>query len=169
MNWLDLIIISLIVGATLTGFKMGLLRATFLVGSLVLGILISAQVAAVLDELLEKIIENQDIRDLVTFSGAFVVIFVGVNIAGSIICKIISFTPLKWIDSWIGSALGFLAGIMFVGVATMYLVKLPVEGTEVLVDKSLLAPMLKALVRPVLRELMEKKESLVALYWTLIA
>ena len=157
MNWVDLAIVAAILGATLLGFKIGFLRAAFLLGAFVLGIMISARVSALLDTLLEKIIQNPDARDLVTFTGAFVLIFAGVNIFGSIICRALHFTFLRWIDSFVGGTLGFLAGVIFTGLVIMYLIKSPISGSEEWVKESLLAPIMKAIVSPIFQELLEKK------------
>ena len=159
MNWVDLVIVAVVLGATFLGFKIGLLRAAFLFGALILGAVIAARVSGLLDTLLEKLIENPDVRDLVTFTGAFVLIFLGVNAVGSIICKMVGFTPFKWIDQWIGSVLGFLAGVIFVGLAIMYLTKSPVSGSEEWLKGSALAPTMKAIVSPILREFLEKKSA----------
>lgn len=162
MNWFDVAIIAAVLGAAFLGFKIGLLRAAFLFGSLILGILIGARVSVLLDTLLEKLIKDPDVRDLVTFTGAFVLIFLGINAFGSIVCKIVSFTPFRWIDQWIGSVLGFLAGVMFVGLAIMYLTKSPVSGSEEWLKESFLVPIMKAIISPILREFLGKEPGVIS-------
>lgn len=159
MNWVDIVIIAAILGVALLGFKIGLLRAAFLLGAFILGITISSEVAASLNTLLEEFIENSDVRDLITFTGAFVLIFVGVNFVGGIICKMLRFTPFKWLDQLIGGALGLLAGVVFVGLIVVWLTKSPISGLEELFEKSALAPIMKELVSPIFQEFLEKKSS----------
>jgi uncharacterized membrane protein required for colicin V production len=161
MNWFDLAIAAAVLGATFFGFKMGLIRAAFLFGAFILGAVIGAEISVLLDSLLENIIHNPDVRDLVSFTGAFVLVFVGVNVVGSIIYRIASFTPLKWIDCWIGGALGFLAGIILVGLAIMYLTKSPISGSEQWLKGSALVPIIKAIIKPIFREVLEKEPAAV--------
>jgi len=157
MNWVDLVIIAVVLGAAFLGFKIGLLRAAFLFGALILGAVIGARVSALLDTLLEKLIQDPDVRDLVAFTGAFVLIFLAVNAFGSIICNAIDLTPFRWIDQWIGSVLGFLAGVIFAGLVIMYLTKSPISGSEEWLKESALTPIMKAIVSPILREFLEKE------------
>jgi uncharacterized membrane protein required for colicin V production len=157
MNWVDLVIVAAVLGAAFLGFKIGLLRAAFLFGAFILGAVIGARVSVLLDTLLEKLIEDPDVRDIATFTGAFVLVFLGVNAFGSIVCRVVSFTPFRWIDQWIGSVLGFLAGIMLVGLAIMYLTKSSVSGSEEWLKESSLVPIIKTITSPILRELLEKK------------
>jgi len=159
MNWFDLAIIAVVLGAAFLGFKIGLLRAAFLFGAFILGAVIGARVSALLNPLLEKLIQDPDVRELVAFTGAFLLIFLVANAFGGIIHKVVGFTPLRWIDQWIGSVLGFLAGVIFVGLAIMYLTKYPISGLEEWLEGSALAPIMKAIVTPILREFMERKSA----------
>jgi uncharacterized membrane protein required for colicin V production len=157
MNWVDLVIVAAVLGAAFLGFKIGLLRAAFLFGAFILGAVIGARVSVLLDTLLEKLIEDPDVRDIATFTGAFVLVFLGVNAFGSIVCRVVSFTPFRWIDQWIGSVLGLLAGVIFVGLAIMYLTKSPISGSEEWLKESALTPIMKGVVSPIFREFLEKK------------
>lgn len=159
MNWVDLVIIAVVLGAAFLGFKIGLLRAAFLFGALILGAVIGARVSALLDTLLEKLIQDPDVRDLVAFTGIFALVFLGVNAFGSIICKAVDLTPFRWIDQWIGSVLGFLAGVIFAGLVIMYLTKSPISGSEEWLKESALTPIMKAIVSPIFREFIERKST----------
>ena len=157
MNWFDIVIAVVVLGTTLLGFRLGLLRTAFLFGAFILGIAIGIQVSALLDELLQEIIADKDVRDLVTFTGAFALVFVGVNLIGSIICKAMGFMPFKWIDQCIGGVLGVLTGIVLVGLAIMYLIKTPVSGSEEWLAGSALAPIIKEIVSPIFQQFLEKE------------
>lgn len=160
MNWVDIVILILILGAALLGHKIGLLRTTFLVGAFVLGIMISAPLSVIIASPLEKSIDNPNTRETVGFTVAFILIFGAVNAAGNTVCRIVNFTPLKWVDRWIGIALGSLAGIILVGLIIAYLTKSPTSGSEGWISGSAFAPVIKDIVGPIFREFTEKKSLL---------
>lgn len=157
MNWLDVIIIASILLSTLLGLKIGLVRAGFMFLAFVLGAFIGAQVAATDFAFLEKLIENSDVRYLVSFTAVFLLAFAGINIVGGVIYKVLSSTPLKWADNWFGLSLGFLAGIILAGLVILYLDKYPTSGSKELIEKSLLAPILKSLINQLLKGFSDKK------------
>ena len=151
MNWLDVIIMASILLSTLLGLKIGLVRAGFMFLAFVLGAFLGAQVASLDYTFLQKLIDNPDVRYLVSFTAVFLLAFAGINIVGGVIYKVLSSTPLKWADNWFGLFLGFLAGIIFAGLVILYLDKYPTSGSEELIDKSFLAPILKSLISQLLK------------------
>jgi uncharacterized membrane protein required for colicin V production len=157
MNWLDVIIIASILLSTLLGLKIGLVRAGFMFLAFVLGAFIGAQVAATDFAFLEKLIENSDVRYLVSFTAVFLLAFAGIIIVGGVIYKVLSSTPLKWADNWFGLFLGFLAGIMLAGLVILYLDKYPTSGSKELIEKSFLAPILKSLINQLLKGFSDKE------------
>ncbi len=157
MNWLDVIIIASILLSTLLGLKIGLVRAGFMFLAFVLGAFIGAQVAASDFTFLQKLIDNPDVRYLVSFTAVFLLTFAGINIVGGVIYKVLNATPLRWADKWFGLFLGFLAGIILAGLVILYLDKYPTSGSEELIDKSFLAPILKSLISQLLKGFSHKK------------
>ena len=151
MNWLDVIIIASILLSTLLGLKIGLVRAGFMFLAFVLGAFIGAQVAASDFTFLKKLIDDPDVRYLVSFTAVFLLAFAGIIIIGGVIYKILTFTPLKWADNWFGLFLGFLAGIILAGLVILYLDKYPTSGSEEWIEKSFLAPILKSFISQLLK------------------
>ena len=162
MNWIDVVIIALVLISSLLGFKLGLMRTAFLFVAFVLGIVISAQVAASPPSFWKNLVPNPSVRYLVSYIILFVLIFVGVNIAGSLIYKAVAVTPLKGIDRGIGIFLGFLAGVTFVGLLVTYLVKYPLADSEEWLEGSFLVPILRAIISHILQGL-EERESVVSI------
>jgi uncharacterized membrane protein required for colicin V production len=149
MNWLDIVMVVLVLGTTFLGFKIGLLRALFLFVAFVLGILVSVQAAAAPPLFVERFFRNPDLCYLVVLTLVFTLVFVGINIVGGVLYKALSLTPLKWIDSWIGIFLGFLVGILLAGLVIIYLSRLPDSGSDELLKESFLAPILRSLINRV--------------------
>ena len=143
MNWVDIAIIIIILIPGFIGYKTGLIKTAFLFVAFFLGALISSRYPLLPASFLEKNIDEPKIRYLINFAATFLIVFVAVNLAGAIVYRIISFTPLKWVDTWIGSGLGFLAGIIFAGYLVTYLASSHFLGSEELLKKSILTPILK--------------------------
>ena len=142
------------------GSRIGLLRAVFLLGAFIIGAFISARVAILPASFLEELIDNPDVRYLIAFTVIFVIVFAVISIMGAVVCKIVSFTPLKWLDRWVGSVLGFLAGIILVGLAILYMLKSPVAGSEEWIKGSFLATFIKSVIAPVFQEYMHKESAM---------
>jgi len=152
MIWVDLIIVAVILLSAILGAKIGLLRSLFLFGAFVFATVIGRAAAPLPASLLESLIGSRDVRIIVGFTILFVLILVIVNIIGAVICKVIDFTPLKWIDRGIGGILGLLAGVIVVGVVIIYLISSPVSDSAEWLDKSFLVPIIKSLISPILGE-----------------
>jgi len=149
MVWIDLVIIAVILLAAVLGAKIGLLRALVLFGSFVIATVLGKAAAPLPASALESVIHNRDIRLVVGFTILFILILVILNIIGAIVCKVIDFTPLKWIDRGIGGILGLLAGIIFVGVVVIFMISASPSDPEEWLDKSLLMPIIKSLISPI--------------------
>lgn len=152
MIWVDLVIVAVILLSAILGAKIGLLRSLFLFGAFVFATVIGRAAAPLPASLLESLIDSRDVRIVVGFTILFVLILVIVNIIGAVICRIIDFTPLKWIDRGIGGILGLLAGVIVVGVAIIYLISSPTSNSSEWIDKSFLVPIIKSLISPILGE-----------------
>ncbi len=143
MNWVDIAIIIIILIPAFIGYKTGLIKTAFLFAAFFLGALISSKSPILPPSFLEKNIVEPKMRYLVNFAATFLIVFVGVNLAGAIVYRVISFTPLKWVDKWVGTGLGVLAGIIFAGFVITRLTGPNLDGSQELFTNSLLAPILK--------------------------
>ena len=160
MNWFDIAIIVVIFGSTFLGLKIGLVRAAVVLAAFIIAAGLAAQLSVQRISILEKLIENQDVREMAVFTAVFILAFAAINIVGGIICKIINFTPLKWIDQLIGGVLGLLAGIVLIGLGITYLAKSPTSNSEEWLEGSALAPIIKSIVGPILQEFRERKSEI---------
>lgn len=161
MNWLDVVIIVTVLITTFLGLKIGLLRALFLFAGFVIGAIVSSEISILPASLMEKFISNPGLRYIISFTATFLLIFIGINVAGGIIYKLMSFTPLKWIDSWIGVGLGFLAGIMLACLIVTYLAEAQVSGSDKWINESFLAPIIKEMGSQIFRGFSKERPSVV--------
>ncbi|MBD3181905.1 hypothetical protein GF312_06425 [Candidatus Poribacteria bacterium] len=156
MNWIDIAILITIFFTTLIGFKIGLIRSAFLLGSFLVAIVVTPQLAGLFDEYLKEAIDEEKVRYAVSFGAAFIILLLGVNLLGVITYRLVKYTPLRWVDQWIGVALGFLAGIIIVGIIIMYLTDYPLGDSKKWLRESFTAPIVQDFLSQIIREFMEK-------------
>ena len=115
MNFLDWILIAIIVIASLWGLRKGLVDAVLMALSLYVALFLSGLFAGRILSLIWKDVDNQAIATAI----GYVVIFVGVWIASSIVSKIIKSSLKKvmlgWIDPVGGVLVGLVAGLLLTG------------------------------------------------------
>ncbi|MDA0676497.1 MAG: CvpA family protein [Chloroflexi bacterium] len=115
MNFLDWILIAIIVLASLWGLRKGLVDAVLMAVSLYVALFLSGLFAGRVLSLVWKDVDNQAIATAI----GYVVIFIGVYIASSIVSKIIKSSLKKvkfgWIDTVGGVLVGLIAGLLLTG------------------------------------------------------
>jgi membrane protein required for colicin V production len=115
MNVFDWILIALFVIGALWGYKTGLVDAVVNVAVIYIGLLLSGQFAG---QVLGLFWDGVESEALATAIG-YVIIFVGVFIAGRIVARIIktgmNIVLLGWVDKAGGIVIGIVAGLLLAG------------------------------------------------------
>ncbi len=115
VNFFDWVLIALFALGALWGFRKGLIDAVLLVVSIYAALLLSGQFAG---RLLTPIWDDAENQALATAAG-YVIIFVGVFIAGRIVSRIVKSSlkkvKLGWTDQAGGILVGVLAGVLLAG------------------------------------------------------
>ena len=115
MNFLDWILIAIIVIASLWGLRKGLVDAVLMAVSLYVALFLSGLFAGRVLSLVWKDVDNQAIATAI----GYVVIFIGVFIASRIVSGIIKSSLKKikfgWIDPVGGVLVGLLVGLLLAG------------------------------------------------------
>ena len=112
MNWLDIVLIVLGVLALSFGIRVGMFRAVFLLGGLIVGPLLAAQISGPLAEALTDSVDNDSIATVVAYAIVLVGVVLIAQIAGAILRRIASMLFLGWADSLGGGVLGAGAGVL---------------------------------------------------------
>lgn len=116
MTTVDWIIIGIVSLSTVMSLWRGATREIFSLVAWVVGIYLGVKFAARLDGLFTAFIDAQSVR----FAAGFVVIFLGVMIAGGLLnrllSKFISFTGLTVFDRMLGVAFGLARGVLILTV-----------------------------------------------------
>ena len=156
MNWFDIAIIAAYLSSAFIGFKIGVLRAAIVSGAFIVATVVGARGSIVFALFLKRFFENPDFAYITSFIAAFALAFFCLIFVGMALYRAVKVTPLGWIDSWIGSILGFLAGVVMVGLAIVYLTKYPTSNSEEWLKGSFMVSIVKAIISPLFQEFLEK-------------
>ncbi len=114
MNWLDIVILILIVIPTLIGLKIGIIKALFTVAGIIVGIVLAGRFSESLGGSLTFISDPGWAR-----IAAFAIILIGVMVIASVLAavlkKVVSAVLLGWVNRLGGAVLGFILGFFFCG------------------------------------------------------
>ena len=109
MNWVDILILVLILGTAFLGWRNGVIRWAFtLIGGIV-GVILAGRLYKILAPLI-PVGDNEGVQQLVAFGAIFVAVMVGAWIAARIAKTVLNVLLLGWVDGLAGLALGLIAG-----------------------------------------------------------
>ena len=109
MNWVDIVILVLVIGFGFMGWRNGVIRLVFtLVGGIV-GLVLAGQL---FDDLapLVPIGDKEGVQQLIAFGVIFLAVLIGAWIAARLVKAVIAILLLGWVDSLAGLAIGVLIG-----------------------------------------------------------
>ncbi|HID95930.1 MAG TPA: CvpA family protein [Candidatus Latescibacteria bacterium] len=126
MNLVDVCIAILLVIFALRGWRRGLFRTLIgLVGFFVAALAAISYLKSASDLIMRYLQVPAKVAEVFSFIGIFVVVLLLFRILGFILYKAIHFTPIGFIDSLGGIALGLLKGGFIVSVALLLLSLVP--------------------------------------------
>ncbi len=109
MNWLDIVIIVLIIISTLIGLRVGMIKAVLSLAGVIVGIILAGRYNAALAEQL-SFIPQANLARIV----AFAIILVGVMLIAAVIARLlsslISAVMLGWLNHLGGAVFGLVMG-----------------------------------------------------------
>ena len=131
-NWLDIVLICLMVAFIIEGVAQGFSRLLVGLIATVMGILIAAWCYGVAGGLLLPFVSSQAVANVV----GFLIVFIGVQIVGALlgwaIARLFKWSGLSWLDRMLGAGFGALkaalVGICLVMILTAFPMKKLPEG-----------------------------------------
>jgi membrane protein required for colicin V production len=136
LNWLDIIIIILIVVPGFIGLKAGIIKALFTVAGVIVGVVLAGRLSDSLGGVL-PFISNPEVAKLVAFAVILVVVMIIASIAAKLVKWAVSAVLMGWLNRLGGAILGVVLGMIFCGaVLTMWVNYL---GINSVVENSALA------------------------------
>ena len=114
MNWLDAVIIVVLVISILSGLRSGLIKILFGLVGIVVGVVLAGHFA---DSLASKMtfINNPEWAKMAAFAIILVATMLVFAILAVILSKLISAILLGWVNRLGGAVLGLVAGALFCG------------------------------------------------------
>ncbi len=141
MNWLDFLIIAVVVSFVITAYSAGLIREVITFLALIVGVI----VAGLLYQDFEKEVLVFIGDDDAALAVSFLVLLGSVVLMGQIIAymlkKGVSLIQLGWVDHVGGAFFGFLKGLILVEVLLLVFAAYPGLGLDNAVHGSVLAPL----------------------------
>lgn len=136
MNWLDGVIILLVLWLTYAAFQAGFIRETVTIAAIILGIVLAGIFYVDLADDVLLFIDNDDLASVV----AFVIIFGAVALAGQVLAMVLKPTvtifQLGIFDQLGGAAFGFLKAMVLVQIFLVLFVTYPRWGLMDAIDGS---------------------------------
>lgn len=121
MNWLDLIIILILVGGLVSGYKNGFVGELASLAGLVLGIWGAIQFSWWTADLLEGFGLKFSLMPIISFVVTFLIITIIMQIIAGIISKLLESISLNWINKIAGIVAGVFKAAIFVSVILLVL------------------------------------------------
>ena len=138
MNWVDIMILVLVLGAGFLGWRNGVIRWAFtLVGGIV-GVALAGQLYETLASAV-PFSDNDALKQLIAFGVIFVAVMVGAWIVARIVKATLNVLLLGWVDNVAGVAAGLIVGAVAATAIISVMGSLPVGAVQEAVDESALA------------------------------
>ena len=116
MNWLDIVIIVILLIQVITGFAQGFIKALGGLIGLIAGIILAGRFYENVASLL-SFISNTDVANVVAFILILIVVWGIISAIASLLTKLISMAFLGWINRLLGAVFGLVMGSLFVAAA----------------------------------------------------
>ncbi|MCK4273501.1 MAG: CvpA family protein [Dehalococcoidales bacterium] len=112
MNWLDIVILVLIVVPTLIGLKIGIIKALFTIAGMIVGVVLAGRFSESLGGVLTFISDPGWAR-IAAFAIILIAVMVIASVLAAVLKKVVSVVLLGWVNRLGGAVLGFVLGAVF--------------------------------------------------------
>ncbi|MFC1920418.1 CvpA family protein [Chloroflexota bacterium] len=114
MNWLDIIILIIVGGATFYGLRKGLIKAVLSLAGLIVGVILAGSFYTTLAERL-TFISQEGVAQAIAFGAIVIVVMVIAAVLAGFLKWAISLVMLGWVNRLGGAAFGLIMGAIFCG------------------------------------------------------
>ncbi len=148
MNWIDFVLIGLLLVAIIIGSRRGLFSGLMGILGLVSGVIFSINY---MDQITAKFLSHMRVSTVMVvfmeFIVVFVMVYVGIKLFGYLFYKFASLKPLGSLDKAGGAIMGIFQGWVVLGVILFLLIFLPLPDSLVTkLDNSFFAPGMRGVV-----------------------
>jgi len=136
MNWLDIVIIVVLVALGIAGLRQGLIRTVFGIAGLIGGIFLAGRYY---DELAARLFPSAAIwGNIAAYAIIAIVTLVVAGVIGWLLAKLVNFAALGWLDRLVGCILGVVIGSLLCAAILAIAVKF-YPGMEATINQSVIA------------------------------
>jgi membrane protein required for colicin V production len=136
VNWLDIIIIVVVVLLGIAGLRQGMIRTVFGIAGLIGGIFLAGRYY---DELASLLFPSGAIwANIAAYAIIAVATLVVAGVIGWLLAKLVNFAALGWLDKLVGSILGIVIGGLLCAAILAIAVKY-YPGMEATINQSVIA------------------------------
>ena len=114
MNWLDIIILIVLLGSAVIGFRGGLIRGILGLAGMIVGVILAGRFYHAFAERL-SFISSKDVANVVAFAIVFVAVVAVSAVVAFFLKKAVSIVTLGWADRLGGVVFGLFVGSLFLG------------------------------------------------------
>ena len=109
LNWVDIVILVLVLGGAFSGWRNGLLRWVLTLAGALVGAVIAGQFY---DDLAGAVpgVDSEALRQIIAFAAVFLAVVVGAWLLARVIKAALNVVLLGWVDSAAGLAAGAMVG-----------------------------------------------------------
>jgi len=126
MNWLDSILVVILVATTIVGIIKGFLRQAFSILALIIGLVLALNFYSSLSWIYLRLTSNLLLAHFLGFMTIFVVVF-GSGLAASYLLSKLAKGQLMLLNNLLGGFLGLLTGFLVCGVVAFTLSVFPIN------------------------------------------
>ncbi len=110
MNWLDILIIVVLIALGVAGLRQGMIRTVFGIAGLIGGIFLAGRYY---DELAARLFPSGAIwGNIAAYAIILIATLVVAGVIGWLLAKLINFAALGWLDKFMGFILGVVIGAL---------------------------------------------------------
>lgn len=139
MNWLDIIIILVLVIPTLIGLKTGLIKTVLPLVGIVLGIFLAGRFYGSMAGWLSSWLESPSQSKIAAFAIIFVLVMVAMLVFATVLSRFLKLVLLGWLDRLGGMVFGLAIGGLVSSALLAVITKYQFPGVENTVQDSALA------------------------------
>ena len=136
MNWLDIVIVVVVIALGIAGLRQGLIRTVFGIAGLIGGIFLAGRYY---DELAARLFPSGAIwGNIAAYAIILIATLVVAGVIGWLLAKLINFAALGWLDKFMGFILGVVIGGLLCAAILAIAVKF-YPGMEATINQSVIA------------------------------
>lgn len=142
MNWLDIVVIVMLIVPTLIGFKRGLIGTVVPLIGIILGIVLAGRFYGSIADWLSTWLHSPSQARIVGFIIIFVLVMVAMAVLAAVLRRFLGLLLLGWVDKLAGLVFGFLIGGLVMGAVLALASKFFPAAAESTIQGSALASFL---------------------------